>query len=270
MASSEFGNARGRSTMQRVTIVLLALFQLLVTLLPSVGLGEPIGDRSDGVRTAITPAGWAFSIWGVLYLGSLAYAVFQFLPAQRSNALLEKIGWASAGAFLGNGLWALYVQGAELNVISVCIIVFTLLRLLSCYRQFGRVRPPFARGEQFLVIAPLSGLAAWLTAATIVNIAAALKFHGVDFKETEPLLGALVVIAGGVIAGTAIWRGAGNPWYALVFVWALAGIYSASAGPSVAIASASVASGVLVLTIMSIQLSKPAVRRRWFSAPQNF
>ena len=115
MTSIGYSHPARRSDLQRTAILLLAILQVLVTLLPSLGLGEPIGERSDAVRTAITPAGWAFSIWGLLYAGSLAYAIYQFLPAQRTNALLARIGWASAGAFLGNALWALYTQFVDLK-----------------------------------------------------------------------------------------------------------------------------------------------------------
>jgi hypothetical protein len=75
-----------------------------------------------------------------------------------------------------------------------------------------------------LVVLPLSALAAWLTAATIVNVAATLKYYGVDASEAAPLVAAAVIITGGSIAAVAVWRGSGNPWYALVFTWALAAI----------------------------------------------
>lgn len=253
-----------RSLLQRVAILLLAIVQILVTLLPAAGFGEAIGDRSDAVRTIITPAGWTFSIWGLLYAGSLAYAVYQFLPAQKNNSLLAKIGWPSAGAFLGNALWALYAQFIDLNAFSVAIIAATLLCLLACYRSFANRHRRLSRGEQFLVALPLSALAAWLTAATIVNIAAALKFHGVNLEGDAAITGAAVIMAGGLIAALAVWNGRGNPWFATVFLWALAGIYSAS-GNTPAIAIATILSTLIVLVSALVRLLRDDERYYWIA-----
>lgn len=256
-----------RSQVQRVAILALSSVQVLVTLLPSLGVGTSIGDRSDSVRTAITPAGWAFSIWGLLYTGSVIYAVYQFLPGQKANRLLASIGWASAGAFLGNAAWALFTQFVDLNAVSVLIIAFTLACLLVCYRHIADLPRDFSSGEQFMVVLPLSALAAWLTAATIVNIAASLNYHGVSFGDLNSIVGALVVGIGGIIATATIWTGRGNPWYAAVFLWALAGIFSASKGRSDEIAFAAIAAAILVICVTALRLSSAGQRERWIGAP---
>src|SRR5688500_3623743 len=110
----------------RLAVIIAALLQILTPLFPQFGIGEPIGSQSDAVRTLITPAGWAFSIWGALYAGSTLFAIYQALPAQRDNALLGRIRLPAAGAFLGNALWAAYTQLFGLSAISVLIIAFTL------------------------------------------------------------------------------------------------------------------------------------------------
>ncbi|MBY8823301.1 hypothetical protein [Sphingomonas colocasiae] len=255
-----------RSTAQRLAIALLAVAQILVTLLPAAGLGEPIGDRSDGARTLITPAGWTFSIWGLLYAGSLAYAVYQLLPAQRRNALIGRIGWASAGAFLGNAAWALYVQFVALDIVSVAIIVATLSCLLDIYRVFSAAAPGFSRADQMLVVLPLSALAAWLTAATIVNIAAVLGHSGLEAGEAAPMLGGAVILAGGLIASAAIWRGHGNPWFAIVFLWALAGIHGAGSGRHDEIMVALALAAIAVTVSALGQLASRENRHRWLTA----
>ena len=100
MTNHDHGAVNGeRSWPQRAAILLLAVLQVAIPSLPALGIGEPIGDQSDSVRTLITPAGWAFSIWGPLFAGCLAYALFQILPAQTRNSLLARIGWPSAGPF---------------------------------------------------------------------------------------------------------------------------------------------------------------------------
>lgn len=253
-----------RSVAQRLAVLLFAIFQIAATLLPSLGVGEPIGDRSDVVRTLITPAGWAFSIWGPLFAGSVAYAIYQATPAQGSNRLLARIGWASAGAFLGNGLWALYAQFLGLSAGSVLIITFTLLCLLYVYRTFAEAREPFTRAEQFVVVLPLSALAAWLTAATIVNIAASLKYHGVEVGASAPAVAAGVVVVGALIAASAVWKGRGNPWYATVFLWALAGIFAAGGQDHGRVGIAVLAAALLVIASALGRLLRKEDRDRWF------
>jgi hypothetical protein len=255
-----------RSVAQRWLVLLFAVVQILVPLLPGIGIGQPIGERSDAVHTLITPAGWAFSIWGALYTGSIVYAVYQALPAQRDDPLLGRIGWFTAGAFFGNALWAGYTQLFALDLLSVVIIFFTLICLLNIYRVFSREPSGFTTGEQWMVVLPLSALAAWLTAASIVNVAAALTHYGVEGGAAAPTIAAAIVLLGGIIAAGAIWKGRGNPWYALAFLWALAGIYASGGQESGTVLFATIAAGLLVVVIALLQLLKHNNRRHWLQA----
>ena len=127
-------NAKFQTTSQsrsiRWLVVLGAILQVLVPTLPSFGIGERIGSQSDDVRTLITPAGWAFSIWGPLFAGSFAFAIYQWLPSEDDDSLLSRLRWAAAGAFLSKEIWALYTQSFGLSAISAAIISFTLVCLL--------------------------------------------------------------------------------------------------------------------------------------------
>ncbi|MFN3675699.1 MAG: hypothetical protein ACK4TC_06930 [Sphingomonas pseudosanguinis] len=256
------GAGRDQAGADRLAVLGAAIFQILTPILPLLGIGRPIGDQSTSVQTLITPAGWAFSIWSFLYAGSLAYAVYQALPAQRDNRLLAGLRWPSVGAFLGNGLWALYTQLDELTFLSVLIIATTLTCLVSVYRQLVDA-PQLTRGERWFVALPLSALTAWLTAATIVNIAASLNYHGFAPEMDRTILAGAVILTGGVIASAVIRRGAGNPWYALVFLWALAGINARSGQFAVIAASCAIAAlAVIVTTVFGLR--QPYARAHWF------
>lgn len=255
-AGSDGGNSR------RIVVLVLAVLQVLVPILPNLGFGTEVGERSDAVHTLVTPAGWAFSIWGVLYAGSLAYALRQALPALRGNPLLARIGWPSAGAFLGNALWALYTQSFGLSFVSVAIIVFTLVCLLTVYLRFAR-EGGFTPGALWLTVVPLSALAGWLTAATIANIAAALKFHGIAL---DPAAGAAMLVGAGAVAAGMLALGRGNFWYALPFLWALAAIHAEGGRESSTIATASIAAALLVVASAVVQLLRRENRSHWLRA----
>jgi hypothetical protein len=265
VASSRSSGSRtsGTDPVSRVAVIVFAILQILTPLLPMLGIGEPIGAQSDEVHTLITPAGWAFAIWGPLYTGSILFAIYQALPRQRNNPLVAQLRWPAAGAFLGNALWAAYTQVSGLTAISAVIIVFTLLCLLTAYRRISDWARPFTTGERWLAVLPLSALAAWLTAATIVNIAAALRFHGVVLESGAPLVTAAVVLVGGIIAAAALLRGRGNPPYALVFLWALAGIYASGGQEAGVIALATVVAALLVLLATLLGLRRGGTAR-WF------
>ena len=239
---TQSSNALGQP---QIAVLFAAALQLLTPLLPQLGIGEPIGSQSDAVRTLITPAGWAFSIWGALYAGSTLFAIYQALPSQRNNALLRPIRWPAAGAFLGNAVWAAYTQLFGLSVVSVVIIAWTLVCLLVIYRVFSTAI--FAAGERWCVFLPLSALAAWLTVATTVNIAASLKYHGVDGGTAAPTIGAVIVVIAGIIAAGALVRGRGNLPFAVVFLWALAAIFSAGGQVAGLIAAATAIAAILVI-----------------------
>jgi hypothetical protein len=251
------------SSFSRLAPIVCAILQILTPILPQLGVGEPIGEQSDSVRTLITPAGWAFSIWGALYTGSLVFAIYQALPSQRDDELLARVRMPAAGAFLGNALWALYTQIYGLSAISVVIILFTLVCLLLVYRRFAEGSRPFSAGQRWCVILPLSALASWLTVASIVNIAASLRYHGIEGGASAPLLGAAVLIVGGIIAAAALLRGRGNPPYALVFLWALAAIYAAGGQESGEIAAAAGVAAVLVIAATAMGLRRGGTQH-WF------
>jgi hypothetical protein len=254
MATTRNPSVGSSSTFARVSVIAAAILQIVIPVLPSLGVGANIGDQSDSVRTLITPAGWAFSIWSALYAGSVAFAVYQALPTYAERPLLTHVRWPAAGAFVGNALWAAYVQSFGLSLVSAAIIVFTLVCLIVIYRRFAGWSQGFSRAEQWLAVLPLSALTSWLTAATIVNIAAALRYHGVEAGDAAPLLGAAVVIVGGIIAAAALMKGRGNPPYALVFLWALAAIYAAGGQQMSLIAGATVIAALLVVAATFIGL----------------
>ncbi|WP_108787013.1 hypothetical protein [Erythrobacter sp. Alg231-14] len=251
-----------RSLMQRIAVLIAVFVQIGATFLPQLGFGEPIGDRSDSVRTLITPSGWAFAIWGPLFLGSAVFAIWQALPGQSRNGLLNTIAWPAAVALSAQGVWATYTQFANLTAISAIIILVSLGGLLMCLRAFVSAQS-MSNGERWFAALVLSALAAWLTAASIVNISATLAFYGIGGGFAYPLAAATMIVIGGVIASVAVARSRGNPWYALVFGWALLAIYFRGGQESSSIAIACAASGVSVMVAMAVTIAKPSNRRHW-------
>jgi hypothetical protein len=231
----------------RAIVLLCALAQIGAALLPAMGIGTPVGERSATVQTLITPAGWAFSIWGALYLGSVVFALLQFTAEGRRSALFAALRWPAAGAFLGNALWATWVQLGNIDAVSTVIIFGSLVSILTAYRRISAWAAGFTGAERWGAVLPLSALAAWLTAAAIVNVAATLRYYGIDAgPDSAPLISALIVVIGGVFAAAALARGKGNPPFAMIFLWALTAICAAGGQRASLVAAGSAIAALLV------------------------
>lgn len=250
------------SRVHAIAALVFALAQILAPLLPAIGIGNPVGEQSADTQTLITPAGWAFAIWGPLYFGTLVYVVYQLLPRHRDSDLVRRIGWHFALAVLGNALWMTYTQLFSLGFPSVLIIVFTLVNLLAILRVFASTAT-FSLGERLAVVLPLSALAGWLTAATIVNIAAALNFHGIVLPAPAPLISAAILLVGGVIVAAALVGTGGNLWYPIPFLWALFAIHQKAGQVHDEIATATIVAGLLVIATLVVMLASAERRKRY-------
>ena len=75
-----------------VAVVVAAVAQIVGSPLGAALSGRSVGDVSDGARSLVTPAGWAFSIWGLVFLGSLAWAIWSPRARHRSPGTARPAG----------------------------------------------------------------------------------------------------------------------------------------------------------------------------------
>ena len=92
--------------------VLALLVTLAVNGLASAGLinGRSQAEISDGIPVLFTPAGFAFSIWGVIYLSLLGFVVYQAHPRRRGDEALQRIGYWFVASCALNTLWLVVCQ----------------------------------------------------------------------------------------------------------------------------------------------------------------
>ena len=153
-------------------VVLFAVLQPLSSLLANLLPGEQAstGDVSDRYVHLLTPAGYAFAIWGLIYLASLGLAGYQALPAQHTRTVHRVTGWWIAGAFAASTAWVpIFVSGA-LGFAQVVIIALVGL-LAAALARLTRLGPaPSAAwiGSRVLAAAGFAGLLAWGLVAVAV------------------------------------------------------------------------------------------------------
>jgi translocator protein len=96
--------------------------------------GITTGEVSDSYPVLFTPAGYVFAIWGVIYLLLLGYVIYQALPAQRENPLLQKIApWFILNT-LANTVW-IFFWHYQLIPITVLLMLGVLIPLIVIYRH---------------------------------------------------------------------------------------------------------------------------------------
>ncbi len=210
---------------------------------PWLGL-PPVGSVSDRFPTYVVPAGYAFSIWGLIFALCMAYAVWQALPAQRESPLLRRVGWLTAAAFAGSTLWEIAFPAGLYNV-SVLLIVTTLVALAVAVGRMAGRQGSFSTPERVLVWLTCGLYLGWITVATVANVAQTLTAYGVMELGLSGeawgmvMLGAAAAIAAYVTVAT------GNAAYPLAVVWALVAVFVARRAPPVVTESGTVATVAL-------------------------
>ena len=137
--------------------------------------GQTTGAISDRFRVYFVPAGYVFSIWGLIYLGLIAFAVFQALPSERSNRRLERGGYLFVLSCAANIVW-LFLWHYEQFVLTMMAMVILLLSLIAIYLRLGIGRAQISKVERWLVDVPFSIYLGWVTVATIANATSVLDY----------------------------------------------------------------------------------------------
>jgi len=219
------------SISRQLLLPLAALFQIAGSSLPQIyGWGISVGERSNALDTAIIPAGWAFSIWGIIFLWCLIFAGFAATRTAENAKLAERVTLPAIGAFTANGIWGLYTPFFGLSLGSEVIIIIGLFSALMAALIAG----PHAQktsSERFLISAPLGLVAGWLTAASFVGASSVALGLGADVN-TEILLA--ILGAATLFALIIISRGP-SLTYSLALFWALWAIVDKNADGGVEI-----------------------------------
>jgi len=208
--------------------------------------GMTNGEISDKYHTLITPAGYAFSIWGLIFLGLLAFAVYQALPSQRTNPRFRAIGWLVVINTLCNAIWSPLFNNELIGVALFVILVMLGTATLIEHRLLARRHVPVVSvdpdatlpesaataTETWLARIPFSIYFGWLTVATILNVAVFLKATEFSLLSLSEETWAVAVLVVGLVVGAIVFNRFRSVAYILVFAWAYAAINAEQDGYS--------------------------------------
>ena len=242
-------------------IVAFALTVIINSLAGSTTLigGKNTAQVSDANPTLITPAGYVFSIWGIIYILLGAFVIYQALPSQQGKDYQKRISWLFVLSSLVNITW-LFLWQSEYLSLSVLLMFLLLASLISIYLRLGVGKSKVALSEKLAVHLPFSVYLGWITVASIANVAATLVSLNWDGFGISPETWAAVVIAVALIITILMLIMRKDVAYALVIIWALVGIGVKQSGNQT-IATLIEASTVIVVVILIVVVLAAKLRR---------
>jgi hypothetical protein len=210
-----------RQVVNVLAVVAVIVVNWLANALPLNGLTQ--GEISDRFDVFFVPAGYAFSIWGLIYLGLIAFAVYQALPAQRENARLRRVGYLFALSCVANITW-LFLWHYEVFLLTLVAMLALLSLLIAIYLRLDIGRAQVGGVERWLVDVPFSVYLGWITVATIANVTVVLDYLGWNGWGISPQVWTVIMLFAGLVIATAMSLTRGDVAYSLVLIWAYVGI----------------------------------------------
>ena len=242
-----------RDTVRQTANILSVLLALSVNILASALPlnGQNTGEISDRFKVYFVPAGYVFAIWGVIYIGWIAFAVYQALPAHQENPRLRRLGYWFALSGIFNAAW-LFCWHYNRFGTSVLVMLVLLGLLVASYLSLNVGKTRVSSAEKWCVDIPFSIYLGWITVATVANITDWLYSVGWDGFGAPMIWAVIMLVIATVIGALMAWtrRDAG---YLFVLVWSFIGIaLKQAAAPLVAYAAWIVAALALALAIYSL------------------
>jgi len=227
-----------------VTIIIALAVNIMATTLPLNG--QDTGAISDRFQVYFVPAGYVFSIWGVIYIGWIAFLIFQFRASQKESPRLRRLGYLFALSNLANAAW-LFAWHYNTFGLSVLIMLTLLGLLIASYLRLDVNRSSAKGAEWWSVDLPFSIYLGWITVATVANITDWLylvEWNG--FGIAAPVW-AVIMLAVASVLGLVMALTRRDAGYLLVLVWAFAGIAVKQVASPLVVSSAWIAAGAMAL-----------------------
>lgn len=197
---------------------------------------------SDKYPTVLTPAGYAFTIWSVIYLGMAAFSVYQLLPG--NLARFRSVRWIYILSCVLNCAWIFFWQREQ---IGICLLLITALlgTLIVLLRRFrsSDAGPLFTK--------TVFGIyAGWVTAATLVNLAVFLRYLGVEMPIAVRNTLGVVFLAVAAALAVIVRLKLQNYLYPLAIAWAATAIAVKQSGNTTIVVASSIC--VIVGLVMAV------------------
>jgi len=205
-----------------ISFIIVVVMNTIVGATSLIG-GKTTAQVSDAYPTLVTPSGYVFSIWSVIYILLGVFAIVQALYRDRAEVFREKIGLLFTLSCVFNVVW-LFLWQFELFLASVVVMFMLLATLASIYLRLGIGKSAVGLWERIVFHLPFSIYLGWITIASIANVAVllvSLNWDGFGLSQ-ETWAVAIIVIA--LLLASLVVFTRKDIAYGLVVIWALLGI----------------------------------------------
>lgn len=213
--------------------------------------GENVGEIANTTLSGvlITPANYAFAIWGLIYIGLIAYGIYQLGPYQRGDATIRRVNWLLIIACVAQIIW-IYLFTLKFFWLSIVAMLAILLPLIGAYLAL-RNNKGANRTRRWFAIYPFSIYLGWISVATVVNVASALYDSGWQGGLENTPWTVVMILVSAAIAALVILTCQDIP-FTLVFVWAY-GAIAVRHGDIPPIWMTAVGSALILLALLGFQ-----------------
>jgi translocator protein len=205
--------------------------------------GNTTGELADRYPVAVQPAGYAFSIWSLIYLALGAFAVYQAQPAQRENPRLRRIAPLFLLTCAGNIAWILLWHYERVPMLGL------LAALIAIYVRLNPWRERLPLVERWVVALPFSLYLGWITVASLVNVAVVVYDVDTATWQTNATAWSIALLAVAGVAAAAVGLLRADVAFAGVIVWAAAAIVVNNDGRPVVAVGAAMLAAVALATL---------------------
>jgi translocator protein len=205
-----------------LSLVLVLVVNVLANALPINGLTT--GEISDQFPILFVPAGYVFSIWGLIYLALIGFAIYSVTPKGMRSKEIDSIAWWFVVANLFNTVWILLWHYLQFGLTLVPIFGL-LISLGAIYLKLniGIKKRPLV--ENLLVAATFSIYLGWATVAVVANVTQVLYATGWRGAPlTEPVWAVIMLLVASILGVLMIYKHR-ELAYPLVLAWAFIGIW---------------------------------------------
>lgn len=235
----------------RFLVLLLSLAMPLVAWFSQQGaFGPSNGATSDRYPTLVVAAGYAFAIWGPIFLLDVLFGFWQ-LSSRRTGSVVARIRLPAALGFSLTALW-MPVFSNQLFWLALLIIWSSLACLLVCAVRLSTDSRP-QPGQRWLAWLPLSVHAGWLSLAAILNTAQVIVAY--RLLPTDHMLGwsTVLLVVATILLLALNQRMRGNLAYAAAAAWALAAVYVKQSASELAGADTAAWLAVAIAVLLATQ-----------------
>jgi len=233
-----------------VSVIIALTVNILASALPLNG--QNTGEISDRFQVFFVPAGYVFAIWFFIYIGWIAFAIYQFRAEQKESPRLRRLGYLFAISGIVNAVW-LFTWHYNVFGWSVIVMLTLLGLLIASYLRLDVNRVSVSRAERWSVDIPFSVYLGWITVATVANITDWLyliEWNG--FGIAAPVWAVIMIVVASIV-GLLMTITRRDAAYVFVLVWSFIGIAVKQADvANVAVTAWIGAGAMLLLAIYSL------------------